>query len=109
MLRSERTFWEKITLLQAVFHSGRCRLAAPLRPGSFVSARIRPACDERFGLLASVVEHRKSSSGKLRRDTILLSLEAFGYAVRKPISLEFEATTGTCGRCSLRKRPYSIA
>jgi hypothetical protein len=62
VLRPERTFWEKATLLHAVFHSGKM-------PPRLSRHHYDLACLYRheygqlamkdFGLLASVVEHKK--------------------------------------------------
>ena len=60
------------------------------------------------GLLASVVEHKKVFFREAGRGTIWPGLEAFGYALQTPMSLRFEATTGTCARCSLAKLHRSI-
>ena len=62
VLRPERTFWEKATLLHAVFHSGK--MPPRLSRHHYDLARLyRHELGELamkdFGLLASVVEHKK--------------------------------------------------
>jgi hypothetical protein len=62
VLRPERTFWEKATLLHAVFHSGK--MQSRLSRHYYDLARLyrheygQNAITD-FGLLASVVEHKK--------------------------------------------------
>jgi len=62
VLRPERTFWEKATLLHAVFHSGK--MPPRLSRHHYDLARLYrheygQLAIKDFGLLASVVEHKK--------------------------------------------------
>jgi len=62
VLRPERTFWEKATLLHAVFHSGK--MPPRLSRHHYDLARLYrhefgELAMKDFGLLASVVEHKK--------------------------------------------------
>jgi len=62
VLRPERTFWEKATLLHAVFHSGK--MPPRLSRHHYDLARLYrheygQLAMKDFGLLASVVEHKK--------------------------------------------------
>ena len=62
VLRPERTFWEKATLLHAVFHSGK--MARRLSRHHYDLSRLYrhdygQAALKDIGLLASVVEHKK--------------------------------------------------
>ena len=106
-------------------HSGRrprysmlSSIRARCRPGSRGTTMTCPVCTgTSTGSLRSrtsvcwqaLSSTRRSSSGKLRRGTIWPGPEAFGYALRTPTSLRFEATTGTCARCSLGKLRRSIS
>jgi len=76
----------------------------PLRPGPFVSARVRPTCNERIRhagkRCGAQGDFLSGSCGAVRFGS---SPEAFGYALRTSTLRGFGATTGTCGRCSLLK------
>ena len=111
VLRPERTLWEKATLRHAVFHSGK--MPPRLSRHHYDLSRLcrhesGQLAIKDIGLLASVVEHKKVSSEKLRRGAIWPSLKALGYALQTPTSLRFEATIGTCARCSSGKLHHSI-
>jgi len=105
-------------------HSGRrprysmlSSIRARCRPASRGTTMTSPVCTgTNTGSLRSrtsvcwqaLSSTKRSSSGKPRRGTIWPGLEAFGYALQTPTSLRFEATTGTCARCSLAKLHRSI-
>ena len=107
VLRPERTFWEKATLLHAVFHSGK--MPTRLSRHHYDLSRLYrheygQAALNDGELLASVVEHKKVFFREAAPHSHDLARRpAFGYALQISWCPKFEATTGRCARCSLRK------
>jgi hypothetical protein len=111
VLRPERTFWEKPQCSMPFTIRARCR------PGFLGITMIFRVCtgtntgslrSRTSGCWQALSSTRRFSSGKLARGMIWPGPEAFGYLLQTPTSLRFEATTGTCARCSLGKPQRSI-